>query len=89
MAGPLVELVRIPTLVRAGGMSKVGNWTSTTVPLWETDCVQFWRAGLPFELRDVTEESHYLFVARFSAAHDLVVSREGTSVIFRPTANEG
>ena len=70
-------------------MRKVGNWTSTTVPLWETDCMQFWRAGLPFELRDVTEEAHYLFVARFSAAHDLVVSREGTTVVFEPMPNAG
>ena len=51
--------------------------------------MQFWRAGLPFELRDVTEEAHYLFVARFSAAHDLVVSREGTTVVFEPMPNAG
>jgi len=68
--------------------NRVSNWTSTKVPLWEADCLQFWRAGLPFEVRDVTEEAHYLFVARFSAAHDLVVSREGTSVVFSPEANK-
>ena len=65
-------------------MKNARNWTSTKVPLWEADCLQFWRAGLPFELRDVTEEEHYLFVARFSAAHDLVVSREDTTVVFSP-----
>ena len=89
MADPLVELLLVTTLVRARRMTKVGNWTSTTVPLWETDCVEFWRAGLPFELRDVTEEAHYLFVARFSAAHDLVVSREGTTVVFRAVPSAG
>jgi hypothetical protein len=52
--------------------------------MWEADCVQFWRAGQPFELREVTEEEHYLFVAQFAAAHDLAVSREGTTVTFRP-----
>ena len=52
--------------------------------MWETDCMQFWRAGLPFELRDVVDDAHYMFVARFAAAHDLNVSREGASVIFRP-----
>ena len=68
------------------GMTRksVGNWTSTKVPLWEADCVQFWRAGLPFELRDVTEDEHYIFVAQFSAAHDLAVTRDGTTVVFRP-----
>jgi hypothetical protein len=64
--------------------NKVGNWTSTKVPLWENDCMQFWRAGLPFELRDVSEEEHYLFVVQFAAAHDLAVFREGTTVTFRP-----
>lgn len=62
----------------------VTNWTSTKVPLWETDCIQFWRAGQPFELRDISTEDHYLFVARFSAAHHLDVSRAGGTVTFTP-----
>jgi hypothetical protein len=62
----------------------VTNWTSTQVPLWETDCIQFWRAGQPFQLRDVSTEEHYLFVARFAGAHDLDVSRDGTTVTFCP-----
>ena len=67
------------------GMTKkaVTNWTSTRVPLWETDCLQFWRAGLPFELRDVTTEGHFLFVARFAKAHELEVQLEGNAVVFR------
>lgn len=62
----------------------VTNWTTTKVPLWETDCVQFWRAGMPFALKDVSTEEHFLFVARFSHAHDLSVVREGTTVTFYP-----
>jgi hypothetical protein len=26
--------------------------------MWETDCVQFWRTGLSFELRNVTTAEH-------------------------------
>ena len=86
MAFPLVESVPLPTLIlgQRRMTTRAGNWTSTKVPLWETDCMQFWRAGLPFELRDVTEEGHYMFVAQFAAAHDLAVMREGTTVVFRP-----
>jgi hypothetical protein len=65
-------------------MKLVTNWTSTKVPLWETDCLQFWRAGQPFELRDVSTEEHFLFVARFAKAHELEVRRDGTTVIFQP-----
>jgi hypothetical protein len=58
------------------------NWTSTKVPLWETDCLQFWRAGQPFEVRDVTTEDHLLFVARFAEAHELEIRQDGSTVIF-------
>jgi hypothetical protein len=60
----------------------VRNWTSTKVPLWETDCLQFWRTGQSFELRDVSAEEHFLFIARFSKAHELAVRREGNTVVF-------
>jgi hypothetical protein len=62
----------------------ITNWTSTKVPLWETDCVQFWRAGQPFELRDVSTEDHHMFVARFANMHNLDVSRDGDRVVFSP-----
>jgi hypothetical protein len=58
------------------------NWTSTEVPMWEMDCVQFWRTGLPFELRNVTTDEHAAFVERFAAAHQLTVQREGSNVQF-------
>jgi hypothetical protein len=61
----------------------VTNWTSTKVPLWETDCIQFWRAGHPFELRDVSAEDHYRFVTTFARAHDLEVRHEGSTITFR------
>lgn len=66
----------------------VSNWTSTTVPLWETDCLQFWRAGLPFQLRDVTSEDHFLFVARFAKAHNLDIRQDGSTVTFEPRPGE-
>lgn len=62
----------------------VTNWTSTKVPLWETDCLQFWRAGLPFQLRDVSTAEHDRFVRQFAAAHDLEVTRDGSTVLFEP-----
>jgi hypothetical protein len=60
----------------------VTNWTSTEVPMWDTDCVQYWRAGLPFELRNVVLPEHHAFVEQFAAAHGLRVSRENTTVVF-------
>jgi hypothetical protein len=58
------------------------NWTSTEVPMWEMDCVQFWRTGLPFELRNVTTEEHEAFVERFASAHQLTVEQYGSTVLF-------
>lgn len=69
-------------------MKVVTNWTSTTVPLWETDCIQFWRAGQPFQLRDVSTEEHFLFIAQFSNAHNIAVRRDGTVVTFEPRLND-
>ncbi len=69
--------------VLTGGMRKAAiNWTSTEVPMWETDCVQFWRTGLPFELRNVTTDEHDAFVQRFAEAHQLTVERYGNTVCF-------
>jgi hypothetical protein len=62
------------------------NWTSTTVPLWEKDCIEFWRARSPFELRDVTSEEHERFAVQFAAEHGLDLVREGTT--FRFTRKE-
>ena len=76
----------IETLYSERGMTArkaVTNWTSTKVPLWETDCIQFWRAGHPFELRDVSAEDHYQFIASFARAHDLEVRHEGSTITFR------
>ena len=50
--------------------------------MWETDCIQFWRTGLPFELRNVTQPEHESFVVGFAAANQLTVEREGTTVLF-------
>jgi hypothetical protein len=52
--------------------------------MWETDCVQFWRTGLSFELRNVTTAEHDEFVRRFALAHQLATEREGTTVRFFP-----
>lgn len=65
-------------------IKKAVNWTSTKVPMWEMDCLQFWRAGQPFELRDVLTEEHLLFVSHFANAHELEVEREGDSILFLP-----
>lgn len=51
--------------------------------MWETDCTQFWRTGLPFELRNVTTPEHEAFVQRFADEHQLLAEREGTTVQFR------
>jgi hypothetical protein len=70
------------------GLSSVGsrhapalNWTSTMVPLWESDLINFWRAGKPFEVRDVTTTEQSLILTQFAASHELDVIREGSKVI--------
>jgi len=57
--------------------------------MWETDCVQFWRTGLPFELRNVVTAEHERFVSRFATEHQLSVQRFGTTVrfSFEPPSN--
>ena len=50
--------------------------------MWEMDCVQFWRTGLPFELRNVTTQEHEAFVERFASAHQLTVEQSGSTVLF-------
>ena len=63
-------------------IKKPVNWTSTKVPLWESDCLQFWRAGQPFELRDVCTDDHFQFVSQFAKAHELEAECEGETVYF-------
>ena len=57
------------------------NWTSTKVPLWQSDCENFWRSGRPFELRGVNDE-HMLFVEQFSRLFGLGFARQGHTVVF-------
>lgn len=86
MLEPLVETAIVDTLFsgRRRMTRKAVNWTSTKVPLWETDCLQFWRAGQPFELRDVSTQDHISFVSQFANAHELEVERDGESIVFVP-----
>ena len=53
--------------------------------MWETDCMQFWRTGLPFELRNVSTAAHEEFVREFADSHQLTVEREGTIARFLPS----
>jgi len=58
------------------------NWTSTNVPLWQSDCENFWRAGGPFEVRGVSSDEHKAFIALFAERHSLNFSQSGTTVSF-------
>lgn len=44
------------------------NWTSTKVPLWQTDCETFRTVGRRFELRDVATTAHEEFVPHSRAS---------------------
>ena len=67
-------------------MKKVVNWTSATVPMWQLDCQNFWRAGLPFEVRDICTEEDIQFIEVFAASHNLTYARQGNSVLFAAPA---
>lgn len=51
--------------------------------MWQADCENFYRALLPFQLRDVGPE-HQSFMDAFTKAHDLECIREGSTVTFYP-----
>jgi hypothetical protein len=59
------------------------NWTSTKVPLWQLDCQNYWRAGSPFEIRDVTTDEDRQFIETFAVSHNLSFTRRGDSVVFQ------
>ena len=63
-------------------MNKVVNWTSATVPMWQIDCQNFWRAGLPFEIRDICKDEDIRFIETFATSHNLSYKRQGTTVLF-------
>ncbi len=63
-------------------MKKVVNWTSAKVPMWQMDCQNFWRAGLPFEVRNVSEEEDVKFIETFASSHSLNYVRKGETAYF-------
>jgi hypothetical protein len=58
------------------------NWTSTQVPMWQIDCVEFHKVGLPFELRDINSEEHETFAKLFALRNNLHLQREGKNIRF-------
>lgn len=58
------------------------NWTSTQVPMWQLDCQNFWRAGSPFEVRNVVTNEDKHFIEVFARSHNLSFTREGDTVRF-------
>ena len=71
-------------------MKKVVNWTSATVPMWQLDCQNFWRAGLPFEVRDLCKDEDIQFIETFATSHNLTYRRQGNTVLFAiPTFVQG
>lgn len=67
------------------------NWTSTEVPMWQVDCVEFHRVGRPFEVREVKTGDHESFIEAFAAHNGLETVREGSTVRFfsRPSDGKG
>ncbi len=62
------------------------NWTSTKVPLWQSDCENFHKAGPPFELRDVSTAEHFQFVSDFALRNHLRTEQKGAVVKFESDA---
>ncbi|HTG44568.1 MAG TPA: hypothetical protein VK633_08550 [Verrucomicrobiae bacterium] len=50
--------------------------------MWEIDCIQFWRAGLPFQVRNVVTPEHEKFISDFAASHGLLIERAGPVAVF-------
>jgi hypothetical protein len=65
-------------------MRAVRNWTSTQVPMWQEDIVNFWRAGSPFEVREVSTEEEKAIITRFAQQHDLELIERGKTLILEP-----
>lgn len=59
------------------------NWTSTKVPMWEGDLIEFWRAGPPFEVREVSTPEHEDVIVRFARSHNLKAQKSGTTIIIQ------
>ena len=54
--------------------------------MWELDCQNFWRAGLPFEVRDVCKEEDIRFIETFATSRNLTYKRQGNNVLFAAPA---
>lgn len=65
-------------------MRAVRNWTSTKVPMWQEDMVNFWRAGSAFEIREVSSEEERSLITRFAQQHDLDLIERGKTLILSP-----
>jgi hypothetical protein len=59
------------------------NWTSTRIPLWQSDCEQFRKLRRPFEVRDVGPEND-VFVDAFANRFDFDVDRRGSTATLSP-----
>ena len=62
------------------------NWTSTRVPMWQSDCQELRKLQRPFQLRDVGLENEK-FIEMFAARFDFEIERVGSTVIFRQKEN--
>jgi hypothetical protein len=65
-------------------MRAVRNWTSTKVPMWQEDIMNFWRAGSPFEIREVSTEDEKEIITTFARQHDLDLIERGKTFILAP-----
>jgi hypothetical protein len=65
---------------RQRGEVKLGasmNWTTTRVPLWQSDCENFRRALQPFEVRDVVTAEQWQFIEDFATRYELTIRKHG------------
>ena len=65
-------------------MKAVRNWTSTQVPMWQEDIINFWRAGSPFEIREVSTEEDKSIISKFAHQHELDLIERGKTLILSP-----
>lgn len=59
------------------------NWTSTKVPMWEVDLIEFWRTGRPFEVREVSTPDQEEVILRFARSRGLKIERAGTTIVLQ------
>ena len=52
--------------------------------MWQEDIINFWRAGSPFEIREVSTEEDKSIISKFAHQHELDLIERGKTLILSP-----